>query len=355
MENSLALIYGNVEISWFAVFVTLGCISGIMLACILRKLQKAMVSDIFILVTFAIPLSLILSRLQYCVFSSHSFNNIFEMLNPANGGFGLYGAVLGVVIAAFIVNKRFETGGTGKLLDCAAIGGLLTITVGRFATHFTGTEIGYEVSFDTFTVYDAEGQINNLAVYMLDGIVSAIIFVICLGFFIKHLGKASSDGKTALIMLALHGTNQVVMDSMRSDALKLGANDFIKISQIIGIVCCVAVMIYFIVKTIKNESFRLYHLAIIIAIPVCVALGVYSEYRVGNGNYISKHILMAACMLALAHIAVWLGSRSINPEPKKSVAAVAPESVNRPAEAVDTLPSISENEADVTAVPVSVE
>lgn len=351
MENSLAFIYGNIEISWFAVFVTLGCFAGIALACILRKLQKAMLSDIFILTTLAVPLALIFSRLQYCIFSSHSFNNIWEMLNFANGGYGLYGAILGVVIAAFIVNKRFDMGGAGKLLDCAAIGSLIPITMGRFATHFTGTEIGYEVSFETFTVYDAEGQINNLAVYMLDGIVSAMIFVICLGFFIKHFnksidGKTSSDGKTALVMLALHGTNQVVMDSMRSDALKLGANDFIKISQIIGIVCCVAVVVYFIVKTIINESFRLYHAVIITALPVCVALGVYSEYRVGNGNYISKHILMAACMLALAHIVVWLGARTINPVPKATASAEDDKS---------TISPICENEADTSAAASSAE
>lgn len=353
MENSLAFIFGNIEISWFAVFVTVGCFAGIALACILRKLQKAMVSDIFILATFAVPLALIFSRLQYCIFSSHNFNNVWEMLNLTNGGYGLYGAILGVVIAIFIVNKRFDMGGVGKLLDCAAIGGLLPITIGRFATHFTGSEIGYEVSFETFTVYDAEGQINNLAVYMLDGIVSAMIFVVCLGFFIKHFnkgidGKNSSDGKTALIMLALHGTNQVVMDSMRADALKLGANDFIKISQIIGIVCCVAVMVYFIVKTIRNESFRLYHAVIIIAIPVCVALGIYSEYRVGNGNYISKHILMAACMLALAHIVVWLGARTINSVPKKTPVAAA-------SSASDEVPPVSANKSDASAASISAE
>lgn len=357
MENSLAFIYENIEISWFAVFVTLGCFAGIALACVLRKLQKAMVSDIFILMTFAVPLALLFSRLQYCIFSSHSFNNIWEMFNLANGGYGLYGAILGVVIAAFIVNKQFDMDGVGKLLDSSAIGGLLTITIGRFATHFTGTEIGYEVSFKIFTVYDPDGQINNLAVYKLDGIVSAMIFVICLGFFIKHFnkgfeGKNSSAGKTALIMLALHGTNQVVMDSMRSDALKLGANDFIKISQIIGIVCCVAVVVYFIVKTIINESFKLYHAVVIIVLPICIALGVYSEYRVGNGNYISKHILMAACMLALAHIVVWLGARVIDPVPKAAVST----DVNK--STVSSIPAnepISENETDTSAVESSAE
>lgn len=317
MDNQLALIYGDLNISWFAIFVAAGCFIGMLLACLLRKISGKSASDVLILVTFAVPIALIFARIQYCMFAEENFSSIYDMLNIFNGGYGLYGAILGVFAAAVIVNLLFKMGGVGSLLDCAALGGAFAITVGRFATCFTGAEIGYEVSFDVFTVPDVSGIVNNLAVYMLDGIFEAVVFAVCLAFFIIQLRNKNEKalcGTTSLLLLALHGTNQVVMDSLRADALKLGVNDFIKISQIIGIITCVAAIVYFMVKVIRRDSLKKYNVLHIIIILVCIVLGILSEYRVGNGNYISKHIMMTVCMLALASLTVWYGTRAVKPD-----------------------------------------
>lgn len=316
MDNQLALIYGDLSISWFALFAVAGCLAGMLLACMLRKISGKNASDMFVLVTFAAPIALIFARIQYCMFADENFSNTYDMLNLSNGGYGLYGAILGVFAAAVLVNLIFKMGGVGSLMDCTALGGALAITVGRFATQFTGTEIGYEVSFDVFAVPDASGTVNNLAVYMLDGILEAVVLAVCLIFYIIQLvnkNEKALKGTTALLVLALHGTNQVVMDSLRSDALKLGANDFIKISQIIGILTCVAVIVYFMVKVIKRDKFKKYNAWHIVVIVACIVLGILSEYRVGNCNYISKHILMLVCMVVLAALTVWYGARAVKP------------------------------------------
>ncbi len=322
LDNQLALIYGNLNISWFAVFVTAGCIVGMFMACVLRKISGKNASDVFMLVTFSVPIALILARLQYCIFADENFSSVYDMLDLANGGYGLYGAIMGVVISAILVGLAVGMSEVGSLLDCVAIGGAFAITVGRFATHFTGTEIGYEVSFDVLAVPDASGTVNNLAVYILDGILEAVIVVVCLVFFIIQL-KAKNEkglnGTTALLMLAMHGANQVLMDSLRSDALKLGANDFIKISQIVGIVSCVSIVVYFMVITIKRDSFKRFNALHIIIVLLCIGLGFLSEYRVGNGNYISKHILMLGCMVVLAALAVWYGARAVKPSSSEAI------------------------------------
>lgn len=317
----MALIYGNISISWFAVFVTMGCFVGFVIACVLRKFQQRSVSDVFIVVTFAVPLALILARIQYCIFSGDSFNNFLEMLNISNGGYGLYGAILGVAAAVFVADRLFNTDGPGSLTDCVALGGAFAVMVGRFATGFTGSEIGYEVGFKVLAVYDADEDLYNLAVYMLDGIMEAVVFAVCLAFFIISLNGANKEiagGKTAMLVIALHGTNQVVMDSMRADALKLGLNDFIKVSQILGILSCVAVIVYFMFLSIKKNSFKKYHAISIAVILLCIVFGILSEYRVGNGNYITKHLLMFSCMVVLAGLTTWFGLSLVNPVKKIS-------------------------------------
>ena len=261
--------------------------------------------------------------------------------------------MLGVFAAAVIVNLIFKMDGVGSLMDCTALGGALAITVGRFATHFTGAEIGYEVSFDVFAVPDTSGSINNLAVYMLDGIFEAVIFGVCFAFFIMQLRNKNEKalcGTTALLVLALHGTNQVVMDSLRADALKLGANDFIKISQIIGILTCVAVIVYFMVNVIKCDGFKKHDAAHIAVIVACIVLGILSEYRVGNGNYISKHVMMLVCMIVLAALTVWYGASSVRKPVSAEVPAVEVPAVEVPT-AETTQAAVAElPEDDKTAV-----
>lgn len=313
MDNQLALIGHRFVISWFGLFCAVGCLLGIMMACVIRGTQKKAVRDVFATVTFAVPLALVLARAQYCLFASDHFTDVGQMMRIVNGGYGLFGGMLGVLAAALLVRYAFQPEEWGGLLDGLSLGGALAIAVGRFATGFTGAETGYEVPFSVMTVYDREQDLHVLAVYMLDGFYEAAVLAVCLFYyiFIRVRGnKSACGGLTALLMVALHGTNQVIMDSMRSDALKLGANDFIKISQIAGVVCCVAVAAAFMVKSVKRSRFRLADMAAIAVIAACVGLGVAAEWRVGNGNYISKHILMLACMLVLGAVTFVYGCKA---------------------------------------------
>ena len=321
MENQIMLIIGNLEISWFAVFTAIACIIGVCIACLLRHFQHKYISDIFTCVTFGIPLGLLFGRILYIVFSGSSLTGLLQYLNIANGGFGLYGVILGVFLGAVVAVRFFDADGLGSLLDCLAVGGAFAITVGRFATGFTPAEIGYEVDFKLFAVYDNAQGIYNLAIYQLDGIYEGIIFVICSWFFIKCVRSAKGEkigGKTALLMLALHGTNTVVMDSMRADPLKLSVNEFIKISQIIGILCCVAVLVYLIVLTARKDKFGKFHWLSVPMIIVAIVLGVFGEWRVGSSNYISNHLIMLAGMLVLDWLTIEYALMSVGLSLRKS-------------------------------------
>ncbi len=308
------LIIGNLEISWFAVFTSLACFIGVCIACLLRYFQRRNVNDIFTCVSFGIPLGLIFGRIFYIIFGRSNLTGLGQYLNLTNGGFGLYGVFLGVFLAAVIAVRFFDADNLGSLLDCLAVGGAFAVTVGRFATGFTPAEIGYEVDFSLFAVYDSEQGIYNLAIYQLDGIYETFIFLISIWFFVRCIRNADREiiaGKTAMLMLALHGTNQVVMDSMRADPLKLSLNEFIKISQIIGILCCVAVLVYLIIVTARKSGFSRFHWASLPLIVVAVILGVFGEYRVGSSNYISNHLIMFAGMVILDWLTIEFSLKSV--------------------------------------------
>lgn len=324
MGNRWALIYNDVYISWFALFVAAGCWLGMLVAALLRKSQKQYASDVFLCTAFGVPLGLVFARIFYCIFSLSEFNSLDQILDLTNGGYGLYGAIFGVCVAVVLVNALFNIDGLGELMDCMAVGGAFAITAGRFATYFTGSELGYEVNFSVMAVYDEAQNLYTFAVYQLDGIITAVIFFVSLGFFFYCQRKGERDligGKTALVMLAMHGANQVLIDSMRSDALKLGANEFIKMSQIIGIVSCIAVLVYFLVLSAKAaHRFGTWRAMSVIIMLECIGCGVLAEYRVGNGNYISKHIMMLAAMFILCVMVVHYGrSIVVKKKPKAKI------------------------------------
>lgn len=368
MENQLMLIIGNLQISWFAVFTAAACFVGVCIACLLRFLQHKEINDIFTSVAFGVPLGLLCGRILYIIFGRSNLSGFGQYINLTNGGYGLYGVFLGVVLAVLVAVRVFDADGFGSLLDCIAIGGAFAITVGRFATGFTPAEIGYEVDFKLFAVYDKEQGIYNLAIYQLDGVYEGVIFLICLWFFLYCIRNANREwiaGKTALLMLALHGTNQVVMDSMRADPLKLGMNEFIKISQIIGILCCVAVLVFFLVVTARRNGFGKFHWLSLPLIVVAIILGVFGEYRVGSSNYISNHLIMFAGMVILDWLVIEFALKAVGtkeniipatekaPEPIKAEAVSASKAAVRTEKPAPVLPenNAPEVKTDAPVIP----
>ena len=313
LDNQLMLIIGNIEISWFAVFTSVACFIGLLIACLLRAAQRKDIGDVFVCTTFGVPLGLLFGRILYILFSGSSLSG-WQLINITNGGYGLYGVILGVFLGAVIAKIFYKADGLGQMLDCLAVGGSLAIAIGRFATCFTSSEIGYEVRFKAFAVYDSEQNLYNLAVYKLDGIYELSVFGVCLWFFIHCKAKTDSrlsSGKTCMLMLALHGTNEVVMESMRADPLKLGLNEFIKISQILGITCCVVILVAFMIISARLNGFGKFHIISIPLILVAIVLGVFGEYRVGSSNYISNHLIMFAGMVLLNWLTIEFALQSV--------------------------------------------
>ena len=275
MDNQLMLVIGNFEISWFAVFTTIACYIGMFIACILRRLQKKRVSDIYVCITFGVPLGLFFGRLVYILFSGNVLSGFLQYIDLTNGGFGLYGVMFGVFLATVLAAKLYDVDNFGQLLDCLSVGGAFAITMSRFATVFTPAEIGYEVNFKPFAVYDSEQGIYNLAVYKLDGIYEAIIFLLCLWFFIFSIKKCDRNrisGKTS----------------------------------------------------IKRSGFEKFHIISLAVIVIAIVLGVFGEYRVGSSNYISNHLIMFSGMVLLDWLSLEFALRSVEISPSEASSSKEP-------------------------------
>lgn len=309
--NKTALIFGGISVDWFGVIVAAACLTGVCAACLLRKYQKESINDVLTVFCVGAPIAVILARLQYCLsevdLGQTGAGYIFAGMNQ--GGYGLYGAIVGVLAAVFISAAVWQVS-AGRLADCVAAVGGGVIAAGRFATRLTPDERGFALDPDTFTVRSETDGLDYLAVYLLDGMVEIVIFAVCMGLFFFIYSKEKNhrnEGKIAMVFLMLHGLNQVVMDSLRMDSLCLFNNDFIKASQIIGILSWLVIISIFFYQAVKNQkSFSKQYWAIIAAFVVLIVVSISKEYRVGSSNYISAHVTMGICMIIMAALSMYI-------------------------------------------------
>ena len=101
-----------------------------------------------------VPLALVLSRLVYCLMQIDVLlgrEDWGEILNLPKGGFVLWGAIAGGLLAAWLTGKITRQK-AGRIADSAVIAAMILIAVGRIATGllFTDTSIGLDL--DTWFV-----------------------------------------------------------------------------------------------------------------------------------------------------------------------------------------------------------
>lgn len=316
--NRTALIYNSLSLDWFGVIVAAACLIGLCAACVLRKLQKGSVNEILTVFCLSVPFAIIMGRMQYCL-SKMEIDQVglgYFFTGMRDGGYGLYGAMFGILIA-MLISAKICGASFGEIADCVSVSGAGIITAGRFATRFTSAEQGFPMATAgaLTQLNEADGS-NCLSVYIFDGTVEAVIFVLCLCIFMRsYVPKLQrySSGAVAMVFIMLHGLNQVVMDSLRTDALALFDNEFVKSSQIIGILSWLAVISVLIYRSVKKHTFKAWHLLIIASFVALIIIAVTKEYRVGSSNYVSAHIDMGICMAIMAVLSMFVFGLS---EPK---------------------------------------
>ena len=207
----------------------------------------------------ALPLGFLLARLGQCAVSQgwYLFREPF-LFNFRRGGFMLYGAMGGMVLAARIACRR-SGDSFGKLLDLAAAPGLMVIAVCRFAEGLIGVGYGRSMEdwFDPWGEYtffpleDPEPLLRfpfgipdyygeyHFSVFLLEGLCAALFCVL----LIRQSRKgARVPGAVFLWGLSLYAGAQTTLESLRADSLpKWG---FVRVNQLLSgllLVLCLAI------------------------------------------------------------------------------------------------------------------
>lgn len=204
----------------------------------------------------ALPLGFLGARLGFCLasldwVSQEGFLFFFEF---SRGGYMLYGALLGGLLAAALA-ARLSGERFARLVDALATPALLLIALGRIAEVLVGQGYGWSIE-DWFTEGNSMSLVvledpsffyrlpfgipdmydnYNWAVCVFEGIVALVLVLVVSRARVRRAG-----GRAALGLL-LYAATQELCESLRQDAvLRWG---FVRINQILGAVVIVAVLV----------------------------------------------------------------------------------------------------------------
>lgn len=307
--DKVAFAFEGGYIYWSAVVVALAVLTAALAFLALAASAGIKSRRALLYVLLAVVLSLVFGRLVHWYCRHEQYESFLAAMTGSAGGFSMLGVLAGCAAAGFLAGGRPSRGGTPlRLLDCAAVAGMLGLAVGRLSALFTVGDRGW-IIFERDLGLPLSAQVVNsatgaaeprFATFMFQS-GEALIFALVLGlvFFRPPLRPARRDGDTALFALALWGAGELVMDSTRYDALYLRSNGFVSVVQIAAVLCLVFVLAVFSRRSIRARGMSKLNFALWGACLACVGLAGYMEYYVQrHGNaYVFCYLLMSLAML----------------------------------------------------------
>lgn len=222
----------------YGLFIAAGV--GCMLIAMLLTAPKRSFSKgtVTVFGLLAIPLSLVFSRLLYCVFQLNLFCDTYEnpwlMLCIWDGGYSIWGVIPALLLAAWLTAKM-QRCSFRSLWDCVSLSSALL-----FAMLYAGegrTELGIGKVIDTgfltsafpFLVLEQKLGVNveyRLIVYRLQCLACVVLFLVML----LSRRKSKAEGILALRFWSIFASMQIFWESLRDDGHMLFI--FLRIGQV---------------------------------------------------------------------------------------------------------------------------
>lgn len=283
------------------------------------KLKKGTV-PIFSLL--AVLLGFLMARVVYCVCCyGYYINEVSQpmmMLHFWDGGYSLFGAGLGVTMAAGITAK-LQKDSFGHVMDCVAVFAGVFIILERLGERFTALGLGrtiqteWLIQMPFFAVLD-ESDFLVHAVYRYEAVIAGLILVTMLLLAFLGKSKKGKAGDLALVFGGLFGACQVVLESMRNDGHMLWG--FVRANQVFSAFLAVAAIIVFTIRAAKLRGVTKRDIVIWVITLGCIVMGILKEFDVDGGeNLWLDYGIMAFCMVVLMALTMvsWHRSKKVVP------------------------------------------
>lgn len=321
--DRIAFIIGDVFLYWNSIVLTLAVAAAICLFLAFYLSRGGSGAAAAVTVPMAMVLSIVTSRLLHWYFRPDSYSGFAAaMTDYTSGGYALLGVFIGCALTAALVRLIQLDKSLPDMLDAMSLGGCAGIAVGRLACFFSAADRG--LLLENFRELPWAYPVTNvvtgapeyrLATFVFQAAAAGLIFLLLLAF--RSVGKARK-GDVTLLFLLFYGMSQAILDSTRYDSLFMRSNGFISVVQLTGAIAMVSMCVVFGVRMVRARGFRVWYLAIWLAMLACMGGGGYMEYYVQRHGDLPLfcYSIMTACFSAIVSLALVTYSLGNHKRPK---------------------------------------
>ena len=246
---SYFMLFGH-PIYFYGVLIGLGFLLGIAFCAKRAKRFGLKEDDIYDVMIWLIPCSIIGARAYYVLFQlGYYVQHPDEIFALRNGGLAIYGGVIGAVLAVVIFTKVTKIR-TAAMLDVGGLGLMIGQSIGRWG-NFINREAhgGLTDSFLRMGLTDGAGA----TVYVHPTFLYESLWNI-LGFVILHFysKRRKYDGQIFVMYLGWYGLGRMFIEGLRTDSLYLGSTN-LRVSQLLAGLCVVFAVFFLFYNKVFRE------------------------------------------------------------------------------------------------------
>lgn len=245
--NPVAFSIGGFNVQWYGVIIGVGFLLAIIYGFKSCKSMNINSDGLFDAIIAGLIFGVIGARLYYVIFypGDKYLNDPLLIFNVREGGLGIYGGVVGGLLAGAIVAKIKKLS-VGAVLDVASIGYLIGQGIGRWGNFVNQEAFGYATTMpwgmtSERTQLEVVGNVHPCFLY--ESILCLLGFV-ALHFFTKHLRRY--DGQTFLLYIVWYGTSRFFIEGLRTDSLLVPGLD-IRVSQALAALTVIAAVVMLVI------------------------------------------------------------------------------------------------------------
>ncbi len=293
MEMTPLLTLGPLYVTPYSLTILAGVLAGLLLVWrnkAVRPLLPAVILG-----------ALLLGHICWCLFCPPDLEAaegiFFMMLRPWQGGYTLYGALLGGALGALIAGKAAKVKWLDAL-DALAPGACAVIVFARIGEVFTGEGIGRWAEMDwthffplsICTYHDDFYEEWRYLVWFWEALVALILLIVLL-----RMERKAPRGHRTAVFLTVLGTTQILLEQMRRDNY-LRLIIFVRVNQLAALITLIIVLAVLLIRYRPGKT------AVILSLAVLVLAGladmasefVFDKFEYAPYLYLSMPLAAAA-------------------------------------------------------------
>lgn len=235
--NSTAFSIGSFEVKWYGIIIGIGFLLAFVYgisSCTKMKLNKGKLLDAVIIGLIG---GIIGARLYYVLFfdGDKYLKDPISILYIHEGGLGIYGGIIGGLVAGGITAKIKKINVLAAL-DIACLGFLIGQAIGRWGNFVNQEAFGSQTNLPWGMVSENTAGVPVHPCFFYE-------FLWCsLGFVLLHIFTRKFrryDGQTFLCYVMWYGTGRFFIEALRTDSLIICG---MKVSQLLAAVTVLAAL-----------------------------------------------------------------------------------------------------------------